>query len=263
MSIGNSTVSEVVKDAFLKSHRGYSSDEVIISDELNSEFIAECNKRLPLAREEELNWKLITLRKRGQLGPVATIRTNDKYDDFLHASEITARLMYDKYRISVDRVFCDPKLRKEFDSIATSIAPNVPSYLLRKAALKLRKNRQLRPELVPRVAEWSINVIELNAVKVADKPKLVPRGPGIYILRDSNGYLYIGESEDLYTRVKKHLDHSDRKLLAHHFWQNGLDDVTLELHLFAKESGGRIKRNRRAYEADLIRSRRPRLNILL
>lgn len=258
-NINNST--DVVKQAFAETHGGYSTDEVIISDRLNEPFIQACKKRLPFVSEQEFNWRLISLRKQGKLGRVATKRDRTNHDDYLHASEIAARLIYDKYNTTVDRAFCSPKLKEEFDIIAASVAPHTPNYLLRKAALKLRKNRQLKPELVPRVAPWSRRVMSFSAEDVVRNPTLVPRHPGIYIFWDTSGYLYIGESGDLYLRVKKHLDHSDRRSLAHYFWENGFRNISIELHVFDPTSDARRKMCRQAYESNLIETRRPRLNL--
>lgn len=254
-------ISAVVKEAFLQIHQGYSADEVIICERLNKAFIATCAKRLPFLSEQELNWHLITLRKQGKLGRVATKRDRTNHDDYFHASEIAARLLYDKHGVSIDRAFCSPEYRDEFDRIANSVAPDVSDYLLRKAALKLRKNRQLKPELIPRIASWSKTILDFPADNIIQNPGLVPRKPGIYILRDASGYLYIGESKDLYLRVRKHLDHSDRKSLARYFWKKGLKHITVELHAFDADSDARLKSCRRAYESSLIQSRHPRLNL--
>ena len=205
----------------------------------------------------------MNLRKRGLLGAVATHKERVNCDDFLHASEISARFIYDKYGVNTDRAFCDPQLRREFDNIATSVAPGIAPYLLRKGALRLRKTRKLRPELVPRIADWGTRVLDFPSQKVVEDPEVIPKGPGIYIFRDTSGYLYIGESNNLYLRVKKHLDHSDRKSLARYFWSNNLQAVIIEIHVFNPDSNARLKAHRRAYEASLIQSRHPRFNIIL
>ncbi|MHC4477364.1 MAG: GIY-YIG nuclease family protein [Planctomycetota bacterium] len=192
---------------------------------------------------------------------MATKRKRSNHEDYFHASEIAARLLYDKYGVGIDRAFCDPKYRQEFDRIAESVAPDVSAYLLRKAALKLRKNRQLKPELIPRIASWGQDILDFPADEVTQNLELIPRQPGIYIFRDRSGYLYIGESEDLYLRIKKHLDHSDRKSLARYFWENGFKHITLELHVFDPVSNARFRAHRRAYESSLIESRRPKLNL--
>jgi excinuclease UvrABC nuclease subunit len=90
---------------------------------------------------------------------------------------------------------------------------------------------------------------------------LIPRKPGVYLFRDKSGYLYIGEAGSLRTRVSKHLDHSDRKALAHYFWHEGITDVVVELHVFDPDSAAKKSGARRAYESNLIDKRNPRFNI--
>lgn len=261
MAIDVDAISEVVKQAFLNTHRGYSTDEVIICGRLNTTFIQACKRELLFVDEETFNWRLISLRKQGKLGRVTRKRKHANHDDYLHAAEIAARHVYDKYNKTVDRAFCDPELRRTFDAIACEVAPDVSNYLLRKAALKLRKNRQLKPELVPRVASWGKRVLSFPADDIVDDPNLVPRAPGVYIFRDTSGYLYIGESKNLYLRIRQHLDHSDRKSLAHYFWEKGFRRINVELHVFDANSDARQKRCRQAYESDLIQVRQPRLNL--
>jgi hypothetical protein len=65
----------------------------------------------------------------------------------------------------------------------------------------------------------------------------------------------------LRTRVAKHLDHSDRKALAHYFWEEGITDVVVELHAFDPNSDARKTGPRRAYESDMFDKRHPRFNI--
>ncbi len=252
---------DVVQQAFVEVHDGWSSDEVLVRDDLNKAFVTRCRSRLPDAGEAELNWMLLNLRKAGQLDAKVTRRATIRHEDDAHAAEIAARQMYDQHQLSIDRVLCDPDLRREFDRIAHSVTPDASAYALRKAALSLRKARQLRPELVARVADWRKQVITLAAKDIGNDPTLVPDTPGIYLFRDASGYLYIGESENLRARVTKHLDHSDRKSLARYLWQAGADGVTVELHAFDPDSGARNKEMRRAYESELIASRRPRFNL--
>lgn len=255
------TWSRVVREAFVAVHDGWSADEVLVRDDLNAAFVAHCRRELPEADEAQINWLLLNLRKAGQLKAAATKQATLHHEEYAHAAEIAARQLYDKYQLSVDRVLCDPKRRQEFDRMARSVTPEVPTYELRKAALALRKARKLRPELVARVAAWDKQVFSVSAKEVLAEPQRVPDTPGIYIFRDASGYLYIGESEDLRARVSKHLDHSDRKSLARYLWQQGIEGVTVELHAFAPDSNARHKEMRRAYESELIHSRQPRFNI--
>jgi predicted GIY-YIG superfamily endonuclease len=260
-SPANDELAEVVRQAFREVHNGFSSDEVIASDDLNAAFIASCRQTLPDADEFQLNWTLLTLRKAGHLDVKATKRAALKHNDYRHAAEIAARLMHDRHELSMDRVLCDPERRREFDSVAQGMAPEVSAYQLRKAALGLRKARQLRPELVLRVADWKKEVITHAANQLKATPERIPTGPGIYIFRDTSGYLYIGESANLRTRLTKHLDESDRLSLASYLKQQQIEQVTLELHVFDPKSNARHVSMRRAYESELIRSRKPRFNV--
>jgi hypothetical protein len=250
-----------VQQAFQGTHEGFSVDEVIVRDDLNGAFLARCRKSVPHADDYQLNWTLLNLRKAGKLTGRATKRVTLRHDDYRHAAEIAARLMYDRHQQTIDRVLCNPRYRRQFDSLAQSIAPDVSAYRLRKAALSLRKARQLRPELVVRVADWKKQVLTLSASHVREKPDLVPAVPGIYVFRAAGGYLYVGESADLRHRVAGHLDQSDRQSLARYFRDRGIDGVTVELHAFDPASNARLVAMRRAYESELIASRRPRLNV--
>ena len=178
-----------------------------------------------------------------------------------HASEIAARHVEDAHETTVDRILCDPELRREFDATASLLAADVDNYMLRKAALKLRKGRQLKPELTKRVADWGTEIVKRTARALQEDPNLISTGPGVYLFFDSSGYLYIGEASNLKTRVSKHLDHSDRKALARYLWKQGIEDLWVELHCFDANSHGRRVGPRRAYEASLIQSRKPRFNI--
>lgn len=151
-------LAEVVRTAFREVHDGFSSDEVIVRDDLNAAFIKRCRDAVPDANEARCNWTLMSLRKAGRLDVPATRRVALRHDSYRHAAEIAARSMYDRHGLSVDRMMCNPSLRREFDAAARDIAPGVSAYRLRKAALALRKARQLRPELVVRVADWKKDV---------------------------------------------------------------------------------------------------------
>jgi hypothetical protein len=252
---------QIVKSAFLSVNGGRSTDDVVIDDDLNKAFTDACQAVVATATPFECNWTLFRVRKSSGLGPVSRPRAKEKYADFLHASEIAARQMEDKHFVTIDRVFCEPKFRQEFDAVASAIAPGVSTYLLRKAAFRLRKGRQLKPELIKRVADWGRIVYSYPAAHLIENPELLLRNPGIYIFSDKSGYLYIGEADNLHVRVAKHLDHSDRKALARYLWEMGKGDLVVELHVFAADSDGRKTICRRAYESELIRSRRPRFNI--
>lgn len=254
-------IRDVVEAAFRDVHEGRSSDDVIIDDELNKRFLETCHRRLPKISPSELNWALINLRKASGLGAVTTKRRLLRHGDYLHAAEVAARILEDKYGLNTDRILCSPSKRREFDQVAVGIAPDVSPYCLRKAALSLRKRRKLKPELIKRVAEWKTRVKTYPAQELVDEPEKIPRDPGVYIFRDKEGFLYIGEAGNLRLRVTQHLDHSDRKALARYLWGNGVEYLTVDLHIFDPHSAAKKVEARRAYESDLIASRRPKFNL--
>ncbi len=226
---------DVVTAAFREVHDGWSSDDVVLKDDLNADFLAKCQEKLPDVTAADCNWTLLNLRKAGRLGVVARQRERTDHDDYQHAAEIAARYVMDKYEQSIDRLLCDPERRAEFDKVAVAVAPDVEPYQLRKAAFGLRKARRLQPELVVRIADWDKQVVQWPAADIVADGKLVPDAPGIYIFRDSTGYLYIGEASSLKHRVNQHLDHSDRKSLAHYLWEKENRVITVELHVLTTD----------------------------
>jgi hypothetical protein len=188
--VGNPSLRDVVKKNFFMVHAGHSTDDVVIDDSLNAIFIAACSKDDAGVSAFEFNWALYNLRKQPPgIGKVTTVTRRFNHDDYLHAAEIAARHMEDKHKTTIDRIVCSLEMRQEFDELAGGIAVGISNYLLRKAALKLRKNRQLKPELIKRVADWGTSVTTRSADDLLANPELVPRLPGVYIFRDGTGYL--------------------------------------------------------------------------
>ena len=123
------------------------------------------------------------------------------------------------------------------------------------AALNLRKAGNLEPEVLARV----MPPVEMLRFPVRDLDlQNVPRDQGIYLFFDAKEVLYIGESENLRSRIKKHLDHSDNKGLARWLWEFGIDDLNVELQMLEPSTETRV---RKAFETELIRSRNPVFNI--
>jgi len=255
-------ISHAIATAFRRTHDGRSTDDVIIDDELNARFVSACSELQLTLSAAELNRRLLGLRKSGRLGRVTRVRVPLRdYEDYSHAAEIAARCMEDRYDLTVDRIFCDPARRTEFDAIAASIAPGFTPYQYRRAALRLRKTRQLRPEPVKRLEAFKADVQIRDASVYEADPELTPGSPGIYAFLDDTGYLYIGEADHLRSRLKKHLSHSDRPGLARYMWEHGKGKIKLELFVFAPGTEGMRRKSRRAFEASLIASRSPRFNI--
>ncbi len=257
----NSAMPVVVKAAFEKVHDGWSSDEVVLKTELNEKFIAECQTILPAALPVDLNWTLLNMRKAGLLKIRATQRDSQPLGQFAPLAEIAARHVFDQYKVSTDRMMCDPEMRRAFDECVLAIDADSDLYRVRKSAFQLRKQRQLQPELVARIADWGRKIESFPSAQVRDEPSCVPALPGIYIFRDQTGYLYIGQSDNLNQRMKEHLHLSSNFSLAQYLADQGNDNTIIEFHSFPADSRAKETMIRRAYESELIASRKPRFNI--
>ena len=78
---------------------------------------------------------------------------------------------------------------------------------------------------------------------------------------ESSSMLYIGETDNLYKRMKKHLKHSDNQGLAQWIWKHGKEGLHLELLMCFRK--GISIRQWKALEAQLIGSNSPIFNAAL
>ena len=203
----------------------------------------------------------MNLRKAGKLKIKSTKSNRTSVSSVSHIAEIASRTMHDKYSVSSDKVMATPKYRIEFDKIAKSVDPNADLYRVRKAAFQLRKARRLRPELIARIANWGREIKSDSAESIRNNPDTIPQHPGIYIFRDATGYLYIGQTDNLRERLKSHLDQSHNESLAKYLGKQNISGITIEYHAFDPKSRAKETMIRRAYESELIASRKPRFNI--
>jgi predicted GIY-YIG superfamily endonuclease len=260
-----SQTDEGIRDAFAVTHDGWSVDEVLIRDDLREQFLRECARSSQASRSS--GWdkstlvKLIQIRKAGKLDIASTKRQEGDLEGVLPAAEIASRQMVDQHQANIDQWLVDPKLLGEFDSMVQAIAPGTKAYDARKGALQLRKTRRLQPELISRVVDWKREILEMTVEEASRGLSSLPISAGIYIFRDATGYLYIGQSNHLRSRLTKHLQDSDRKSLSAYLKEHGAKEMVLELHVFGDDSPATRKVVREAYESDLIRTRKPRLNI--
>ena len=248
-----------VLQAFLRTRNGYSPDAVIADPALNARFLAACRELGAGGTDFDLNHCLYNLRKSKRLEVHPTTkRVNLRHkDEYEFAAEIAARFLERRQDTTLDRIICDPALAQEFDRIAQELAPGFSPFEYRFAALNLRKARRLRPE----VSSHLLPATQVESFRVQDiDMNRIPRAQGIYLFyyRDE-GLLYLGEARNLRDRIRKHLDHSDRRDLARWLWEHGADDLYVEIHVLPD---GTPDKARKAVEVELIRSRRPRFNIL-
>ncbi len=236
---------------------GFSADRVVTDPQLNQRFISECRKRGLSDSNADLNRTLLNLRKRGGLtGRPRSKRTHfSDEDDYRFAAEIAARFIERRDGISLDAIMCQPDKVAEFDNIAKGIAPGYSPLQYRWAALGLRKKKKLEPELVGRIVPpEDTKIIPISEVITDD----LPMAQGLYLFIASDQLLYVGETENLRKRLKKHLDHSDNKGLAHWMWEHGTENLYLEMQILKQGTETRV---RRALELELIRSRQPVFNV--
>ncbi len=246
---------------FASSHEGWSLDEVLIQEELRAKVLKAFRDAGYDLSEVDIFEELIALRKSGKLNAKATKQNRQDTDDVLPIAEIAARRAIEDTKESLDRVFVDPELLAKFDGFAREVQPDVDLYLVRKSALKLRKARQLRPELLSRVTDWKVEITSFPLANLKEDLSNIPTRPGVYIFRDVTGYLYIGQSKDLRDRLTKHIKESDRVALADYLSKGDGESVTLELHVFGNGSPAEDTVVREAYESELIRTRKPKLNL--
>jgi hypothetical protein len=250
-----------VLQAFVQVHQGYSVDEVLIQRELRESLVTAVKELHRDRSEQEILESLLRARKQGKIETRAKQRGIRVAAEYLPAAEIAARLVCDQAQVTTDEILVNPELRARFVQEAQSIAPQVTEYSALKGILQLRKSRRLQPELVLKVANWDREVSSWSVEELTQNWSLIPETPGIYLFRDSTGYLYIGEAQNLRVRLQQHLTGSDRAGLQATLVSEQREAITLEIHAFAKDSPASRLSVRRAYESELIRSREPRLNL--
>jgi hypothetical protein len=248
---------DALTSAFEEASNDYPPDRVVADPALNESFVAECRSRGLNAPVAELNRSLLNLRKAGGLsGRPRAKRTHFKdQSDYCFAAEIAVRFLERRDQVSLDRIICAPNRVAEFDELAARIAPGHSPLQYRWAALSLRKARKLEPEVASRilpptrVQNWQVDQIQLDDL---------PTEQGLYLFFDAEELLYVGETENLRSRIKKHLDHSDNKGLARWMWEFGTNALNLEIQILDASTNSRA---RKALELELIRSRHPVFNV--
>lgn len=242
--------------AFEAVRNGNSVDRVVVDPELNTAFLAECQRLGLDAAGATLNRALINLRKAGHLRGLKSRSPLPGDDDaYRFAAEMAARHMERRDGVTLDDILCDPALAAEFDKLAASISPGFSPLQYRWAALNLRKANRLPPELLARIASpkkvisFPIPALSLDAI---------PCEQGLYLFFTRDCCLYVGEAENLRNRLGKHLDHSDNKGLARWMWDQGTTELFLELQILEAATTQKV---RRALERELIRGRKPTFNI--
>ncbi len=198
-------------EAFVNTHRGFSVDRIIADPILNEDFQTHCERLSIPGSESDRNRFLFRMRKSGRLkraGVLTTVRTDlgwQQIDEFLHASEIAWNRISHLYSASLDDIFCDPRIAREFDRIASQFMPGRSSLEYRWSALKLRKETGVRRKNLRNVAPAVESLLKQKKIsfKNFDIEK-IRQAAGVYAVKSESElskYLYIGETHDLNKRL--------------------------------------------------------------
>lgn len=263
---------QAIIHAYQVASGGYSVDEIMIDDSLRAHWFEAVDPQWMTWGDDwqtQSVLRLLSLRKAGKLPANTTKRGPAVKEELIPIAEIAARSVLDRHQVSSDELLSDPRLRTELQSFASNIAADADAYAIRKAVLRLRKTRKLRPELVLRVTDWDRTIETYTRKEIEDALEAksgesaltISQKAGVYLFRDSTGYLYIGEAVNLHQRLTQHLHESDRLSLRSYLDSVSDGSVTVELHVFGPKSPANELAIRRAYESELIRSREPRFNL--
>ncbi len=198
-----------VKEAFVRTHEGFSADRLVADPELDEAFVAACAKMGLVGDARTWNLLLFRLRKAGELAEVGTARRTDlsweDCDRYIFASEIAWQsLLNEKAAGSLDEILCDPALAARFDAIAKRFAPGHTSREYRWAALKLRKeakSARSRASVLETLRPMGPRFGEVRGLEDWSAGE-APAGPGLYVLSGSaSKKLYVGETLDLRRRL--------------------------------------------------------------
>jgi site-specific DNA-methyltransferase (adenine-specific) len=249
-------MTEKLVAAFRRSSLGYSPDRVVADPALNKAFLKQCKRIGISGSAASLNHALLNLRKRGGMRGLGSKRSSlPRASECRFAAEMAVRFIERRDNVTLDDILCDPHLADEFDELSARLCPGYRPVEYRWAALGLRKARGLAPEILGRVVKAiTVQTFPCRALDI-DR---IPAKPGLYMFIGQSEVLYVGEAEDLNRRVRKHLNHSDNKGLARGLWDQGVDDLHLEIQVLPSETPARV---RRALEIELIRSRKSIFNV--
>lgn len=203
--------------AFEKSCAGCSADFVLCDPELNRGFVDACKKRSVPGDARIWNQLLLRIRKAGKLPKSSAKRKRLKsadMDSFHAATEAAMQLLCLDYALTLDEVLCSPAAAAEFDRLAGQFAgvAKVSAFEFRWAALAIRKRaKKSRKRAIELSDQWDATKLDepLPLEKCAsDKFEL----PGVYVIADHSGTLYIGETRDVRARVEQ--------ILSNELWMN-------------------------------------------
>jgi hypothetical protein len=205
----------LVGRAFFAVRDGFSPDRVVADPRFNRAYLAHCESFGLHDSAYNLNWTLLNLRKAGELRNLHSKRSVVPGQwRYSFASEISARILFYRCGVSVDRLICHPQLVREFDRLARQLAPGFSSFQYRWAALNLRKKGASvkRAQHIDREdVRWSESV-RFRATQ------RVPQTKGIYSLLEDSAVLYVASSENLHLSVESQAHFTDISFGDSNLW---------------------------------------------
>ncbi|MCK4342001.1 MAG: site-specific DNA-methyltransferase [Phycisphaerae bacterium] len=196
VAVANREYATAIAEAFIASHQGYSADRVVADPALNERFRENCERLSIPGAPADWNRLLFNLRKRGGLKAVDTSRRTripfDQMEPYVYASEIAWRLLQNADGSSLDEILCDPDRARQFDRVASRIAPGKPAFEYRWAALALRKEVAKGDGILEhvryRLAQRAFSL---------DARRSFPAARAHYVISVGETRLYVGFTADL------------------------------------------------------------------
>lgn len=199
-------VSRSIVTAFEATHNGLSTDRMLADPELNRQFIEACKVESLPGTPTDWNRKLIGLRKQKALSHLCpmkrTMLPKDELDLAEFGSEAAMSILEDRYNITLDSILCDPKIAKEFDSIAGRFSPGLSPLHYRWEALRIRKYASDHKKFA-NTLDSKLRKVKFGRAREINFGKSVDEIPAVYALTDgSKDPFYIGATENLKMRME-------------------------------------------------------------
>lgn len=255
---------QVLVEAFLASHDGYSVDWLLCDPRLQDTFHEACREAGLIGRASDWNRELLKLRKAGKLKTSTAAKKIDvsaqMADDCGFAAEIAWAELDRKFPgWSLDALLCSPGKAFLFDRTAAKYlagdlekSEHTTVALCRWASLRLRKARQ---SLAEEAKQYHYVFADRDFAKPQAwsrfRAQKFDRQSGLYLLRNkSKDPLYIGETIDLGRRLAMHADAKAPGRLVTQVAVIPSSDLPSDDY-------------RQPFWCDLVRRHRPRLNIAM
>lgn len=201
-----------VVQAFMEVRDRASEDRVVADPDLNARFLSHCRALGATDSDFDLNWKLLSARKNGHTANLPKVPKfsipREVVDQYQYASEMALRYIQRQElsqrgrEVSLDAVICDPILVAAFDEFASRLAPGFTAFQYRWAALALRKAGRYMKEAMSAEVPLFEDLGKASSLNVGR----IPDSQGLYLLQNASERVFVGETQNLRSRVKRHLE---------------------------------------------------------